>query len=98
MAIGLYGAVSYTSQLSMSDNRERDYRGQYVSTITTDDVLEVLDSSDDPVLTAKEVGELLGCSSEAARQRLHELQEEGDVKSKRVGARALIFWAADGDN
>ena len=76
----------------MSDGRERNEQGRYVSTITPERVLEVLREEDDPVLTAKEVGERLGCTSEAARQRLHELQDCGDIESKQVGARAVVWW------
>jgi predicted ArsR family transcriptional regulator len=79
----------------MSDDRERNEQGRYVSTITPERVLEILREDDDPVLTAKEVGERLGCTSEAARQRLHELQERGDVESKQVGARAVVWWISD---
>lgn len=77
----------------MSDDRERNEEGRYVSTITYERVLEVLQQEDDPVMTAKEVGERLGCTSEAARQRLHELQDRGDIKSKQVGARAVVWWS-----
>ena len=77
----------------MSDERERNEEGKYVSTITPERVLEVLREDDDPVLTAKEVGEHLDCTSEAARQRLHELQERDEVTSKQVGARAVVWWA-----
>ena len=77
----------------MSDGRERNEQGRYVSTISPERVLEVLREEDDPVLTAKEVGERLGCTSEAARQRLHELQDSGDIESKQVGARAVVWWA-----
>jgi DNA-binding Lrp family transcriptional regulator len=52
----------------------------------------VLREEDGPALTAKEVGERIGCTSEAARQRLHELQDYGDVESKQVGARAVVWW------
>jgi predicted ArsR family transcriptional regulator len=76
----------------MSDDRERNEEGRYVSTVTTERVLEILRQSDDPVLTAKEIGEKLGCTSEAARQRLHELEERGDVESKQVGARAVVWY------
>lgn len=80
----------------MSDDRERNEEGQYVSIITPERVLEVLREDDDPVLTAKEVGERLGCTSEAARQRLHDLNDSGMVETKTVGARARIWWAAEG--
>ena len=80
----------------MTDDRERNDQGRYVSTITPESVLEVLREDDDPVLTAKEVGERLGCTSEAARQRLHDLNDSGMVETKTVGARARIWWPADG--
>ena len=79
----------------MTDDRERNDQGRYVSTITPESVLEVLREDDDPVLTAKEVGERLGCTGEAARQRLHELREHGEVESKQVGARAVVWWASE---
>lgn len=81
----------------MSDERERNEKGRYVSTITSDHVLEVLRENDDPVLTAKEVGECIGCTSEAARQQLHDLHEDGKVESKQVGARAIVWWVSDRD-
>ena len=79
----------------MSGGRERNEEGQYVSTVTPERVLEVLQKDDDPVLTAKEVGDRLGCTSEAARQQLHELKDSSEVKTKTVGARARIWWLAD---
>jgi predicted ArsR family transcriptional regulator len=79
----------------MSDDRERNEQGRYVSTVTPDRVLEVLREVDDPVLTAKEVGERLGCTSEAARRQLHDLREDGKVESKQVGARAIVWWISD---
>ncbi|ERG92377.1 MAG: hypothetical protein J07HQW1_02417 [Haloquadratum walsbyi J07HQW1] len=33
----------------------------------------------------------LDCTSEAARQRLHELRETGEAKSEQVGARAVVW-------
>ena len=78
----------------MSDDRERNDEGRYVPTVTPERVLDVLRDAEDPVLTAKEAGDTLGCTSEAARQRLHELRERGDVESKQVGARAMVWWPA----
>jgi predicted ArsR family transcriptional regulator len=78
----------------VSNDRERNKEGQFVETITSQRVLKILRESDDPVLTAKEVGERLECTSEAARTRLHELEERGDVESKTVGARAVVWYPA----
>lgn len=79
----------------MSDDRERNGEGQYILTVTSERVLEVLREDDDPVLTVKEVGKQLGCTSEAARQRLLDAQEHGDVESKQVGARAVVWWISE---
>lgn len=79
----------------MSDDRERNEQGRYVSTVTPERVLEVLREDNDPVLTAKEVGERLGCTSEAARRQLHDLHENGKIESKQVGARAVVWWISN---
>ncbi|ELZ31380.1 hypothetical protein C474_08762 [Halogeometricum pallidum JCM 14848] len=75
--------------------RERDKHGQYSSQITLEDVLDVLSSADTPVLTAKHVADALDCSSESARQKLHQLHEEGRVGKMDVGARAVVWWPAE---
>ncbi|PSQ57417.1 response regulator of citrate/malate metabolism [Halobacteriales archaeon SW_8_68_21] len=79
----------------MSNNRERNEEGQYVGTLTDDNVLAVLRDAEDPVLSAKEVSERMDCSAEAARQRLHDLKDSGMVKTKTVGARARIWWLVE---
>jgi len=75
----------------------RSDTGRYIRDLHSKRVLTVLQDAEDPVLTAGEVGDQLDCSSEAARQYLHELRERGDVKSKNVGARAVVWWA-DGNS
>lgn len=79
----------------MSKKRDRNDRGQYTETITLEDVLAVMRQSSDPVVTAKAVGERLGCSSEAARQKLTRLTEAGRVERRKVGAGAVVWWLAD---
>lgn len=79
----------------MSRERERNERGQYVGTISLEDVLEVVRRSESPVVTATEVGEVLDCSSEAARQKLVVLHEQGRVGRRTVGANAVVWWMTD---
>lgn len=74
--------------------RKRDAHGKYSEEITPEAVAEVLDDKE-PVKTAKEVGEELGCSSETARQKLLELRDNGVVKRKKVGAGAVVWWLVD---
>lgn len=77
--------------------RERDEHGKFTEEIRLKEVVEVLDG-DEPVKTAKEVGEELGCTSETARQKLLELRDRGVVKRKKVGAGAVVWWLAGGSN
>lgn len=73
-------------------DRERDNEGRYSTQITPQRVLEVLSEADTPVLTVKQVAESIGCSGEAARQKLQALHEEGKVGKMNVGARAVVWW------
>jgi len=72
--------------------RKRDDSGRFVETVTAEDVLDALRTSDDTVVTAKEVAEAVGCSPDSARQKLAELHEDGVVERKGVGARAVVWW------
>ncbi|WP_222913929.1 FaeA/PapI family transcriptional regulator [Natrinema sp. SYSU A 869] len=81
----------------MSSDRKRNDRGEYVETVTPEGVLEVMRRSPDPIVTAKEVGEALGRTSEAARQKLLKLQDEGIVARRKVGAGAVVWWIVDAD-
>jgi len=72
--------------------RKRDESGQFVEEITLKDVIGVLRESDSPVATAKEVGEKLDCSAEAARQKLLELRDQDIVARRQVGAGSVVWW------
>lgn len=81
----------------MSSDRERNKKGRYVETVSPDTVIEVIQHADDPIVTAKEVGEKLECTSEAARQKLLRLQDQGIVARRKVGAGAVVWWLVDKD-
>ncbi|RBI60309.1 hypothetical protein DMJ13_18400 [halophilic archaeon] len=77
-------------------SRERnDETGRYVQTLTLDTVLTAMQNASDPVVTAKELSERLDCSSEAARQKLTQLHEQGVIERRKVGAGAVIWWVTD---
>jgi MarR-like DNA-binding transcriptional regulator SgrR of sgrS sRNA len=61
---------------------------------TLSDVTAVFEGRDDYAepLTAREVADELGCSRRTALNKLHELQEETDLKSKKVGGRSRVWW------
>lgn len=61
---------------------------------TESDVIEVFKDRGDYAepLTASEVAEMLGCSRRTALNKLHALESETDVKSKKVGGRSRVWW------
>lgn len=77
--------------------RERDEEGKYAEQATREVVLDVLQETPEPVLTAKEVATKLGTSSETARRKLNELHEGGKISRKEVGARAVVWWYSETD-
>jgi MarR-like DNA-binding transcriptional regulator SgrR of sgrS sRNA len=43
-------------------------------------------------LTASEVADRLGCSRRTALNKLHDLEDETDLTSKKVGGRSRVWW------
>jgi MarR-like DNA-binding transcriptional regulator SgrR of sgrS sRNA len=43
-------------------------------------------------LTASEVADELECSRRTALNKLHELEDETDLTSKKVGGRSRVWW------
>ena len=75
--------------------RERAESGEYVETVTQENTLAALRSVDERVATTREVADALGCSLDAARNKLNELHEQDRVERKQVGARAVVWWIPD---
>lgn len=48
-----------------------------------------------PVVTAVELADDVGLSQQAAYQRLRRLEDEGKVRSKKVGPKARVWWLTD---
>ncbi len=63
--------------------------------ITDEEILAVFRSSADPVLTTGEVASEFEITHRGVRDRLEKLEEEGILESKKVGARAKIWWDPD---
>lgn len=51
--------------------------------------------SPDPIATAPELAEELGMTQQNAHKRLQALEEEGLVRSKKIGAAARAWWVTD---
>lgn len=71
--------------------RERDESGQYVEEVTPEQIVEVFEGAEVPVLTAREVAERVDCSRSAAYNKLETLVENGRLRKKTVGARAVVY-------
>lgn len=76
----------------------RDDSGRFSSSVTDQDILKVFDYEDDPVLTAREVADGLRrfgteMTAEGVRRRLERMVDDGLVSRKKLGARAVGWWA-----
>jgi predicted ArsR family transcriptional regulator len=76
--------------MSENNDRERTDRGRYTEKVSPDDARTVFD--DHEPLTAKEVATALDVSRRTALNKLDELVERGDLRRKKVGGRAVVFW------
>lgn len=75
--------------------RVRDEDGQFVETITPERVLAVMRRVDAPVVTAGDVAAELGCTPEAVTTKLKQLNAQGRVARRQVGARAVVWWLTE---
>ena len=72
----------------------QDHSGGRTPEYTREEVLAVFDQREDEYepLTSREVADELGCSRPAAFGKLTGLDTDGFLKTKRVGARARVWW------
>jgi len=56
------------------------------------EILQEIASHPDPVVTAPELAERLNYSADGIRNRLRELESDGSVMRREVGARATVWW------
>jgi len=59
-----------------------------------DKIIEFIAAHDDPGVTAGEIAERFDASNAAARYRLNQLEERGEVYGKSVGSSAKIWFPA----
>ena len=63
-------------------------------TVSDEEILSILVTSDDPVLAATEVSESLSIGQTGTYRRLRRLEEEGLVASKKIG-QGRAWWVTD---
>lgn len=77
----------------MGEERRRSDKGTYTEEVTPEDALAVF--TDHEPRTASEVAEELGIVRRTAHNKLTALEERGDLKRKKVGGRAVVWWRLD---
>lgn len=60
--------------------------------VSDDQILDVFESAADPVLTSSEVAEKLEMGRRGILTRLESLEEQGYLRSKKVGGRSAVWW------
>lgn len=74
---------------------ERGSGGRFGTKVTDDDLIEAIERTDSPVVTAAELANELPIGRRAIRERLLDLHEREIVDRKDVGARAVVWWLVD---
>jgi len=76
-------------------DRKRNQEGKYVETVTRERVLAALEDADKPIMATGDVADALECSREAARLKLMELVEGGEVERHNVRGAVVVWWPTD---
>lgn len=73
---------------------DRNDHGQYTGRIPPEAALEAFEAREDHgrPLTAADVMEALDCSRRTAHNKLNELVETGELRTRKVGARSRVWW------
>ena len=61
-------------------------------TVSDDEILSIFRNTSDPVLTAPEAAEHFSISRRGILDRFKNLEEEGVLRSKKVGGRRTVWW------
>jgi repressor of nif and glnA expression len=77
----------------MGTTQPRDDSGEFTEQVTEQDILKVFDRSRDPFLSTSEIATELPIGTDAVRKRLQGMAEAGLVDRKKIGARAVGWWA-----
>ena len=76
-------------------DRKRNEDGTYVETVTRERVLAALKDANEPIMATGDVADVLECSREAARLKLTELAEDGDIERHNVRGAVVVWWPTD---
>jgi DNA-binding IclR family transcriptional regulator len=80
--------------------RPRAEHGHYAEEYPPERILAIFEELEDPCepLSAQEVAKSLGCDRKTAFNKLEMLGEQGDLRTKKIGARARVWWLSGDDS
>lgn len=61
---------------------------------TDEEILEVVQEADAPVLSTAEVARELPIDRRSTLTRLHSLADDGELEYKKIGGRNTVWWIA----
>ncbi|WP_254841110.1 transcriptional regulator [Natronomonas marina] len=61
-------------------------------TVSDDEIVNAIESHDDPFVVAAEVAERFDHTRQWAHDRLQNLADEGRIQRKAAGKRSVIWW------
>jgi predicted transcriptional regulator len=64
-------------------------------TVSDEEILRAVRVHPEPVITAKDIVEQIELTRQGVHNRLEDLVEEGYLKRKEVGSRAVVYWLSD---
>lgn len=79
------------TQRKRQRERTRDEDGKFAEAVEASEVLEVFDAVEGPVVTTTDVSDVLGVTTESARQKLNGLVSQGDLRRRKTG-RTVVYW------
>lgn len=88
---GGHGGGRKRKQGERRRERRRDEAGQFAESVEDKDVLSVFDAVDGPVVTTTDVSDVLGISTESARQKLNGLVNQRELRRRKTG-RTVVYW------
>lgn len=59
---------------------------------TDAEIMRIIESVEPPFVTTGDIAEAVSLSTERARQRLNQLDSQGQLHRTKVGSSAVVYW------
>ena len=64
-------------------------------TVQDFEIINAIQSNDDPIVAAVEIADFFGLSRQWAYSRLENLVDEGRIQKKKAGSGSVVYWVED---